>query len=275
MEARVKPTGRGVVLSGDEVGAAACGIAALLTTRLRRREGVAGGAVVNGLHVMKVIHEATAVDVTAESCIWHESIATLTSPHVADAAGKEVGEQPAHLSRSLDPRTLSVGEHDVSDSIVMASPIVTGGGDHGEREAPSIQSHRAPPSPAHVTNDTPDAEPARKGTGCTKVCADHLLELRGRRLVSGGRVARQKGAAEWTLLSPRCEARVLHLFTADEDGRELSEVSIKQVCLMSLDLIGEGSLEATRSAVTTGIRCCEREWSIRRAARGEHHSRPR
>lgn len=92
MEARVKPTSRGVVLSGDEVGAAACGIAALLTTRLRLREGVAGGAVVNGLHVMKVIHEATAVDVTAESCIRYESIATLTSPHVADAAGKEVGE---------------------------------------------------------------------------------------------------------------------------------------------------------------------------------------
>ena len=79
MEARVKPTGRGVVLSGDEVGAAACGIAALLTTRRLRREGVAGGAVVNGLHVMKVIHEATVVDVTAESCIRHESAVTSTA----------------------------------------------------------------------------------------------------------------------------------------------------------------------------------------------------
>ena len=63
VEARVKSTGGGFVLRGDEVGAAACSIAALLATRGCHLERIAGGAVVNNLHVMKMIHEATATDV--------------------------------------------------------------------------------------------------------------------------------------------------------------------------------------------------------------------
>ena len=93
VEARVKPTGGGLVLRGDKVGAAACGIAALLATCGRRREGVASGAVVDGLHVMKVVHKATVADVAAESCVWHKSVTALTAQSVHDAAGEEVGRR--------------------------------------------------------------------------------------------------------------------------------------------------------------------------------------
>ena len=43
VEARVKPTGGGLVLRGDKVGAAACGIAALLATCGRRLAAAARG----------------------------------------------------------------------------------------------------------------------------------------------------------------------------------------------------------------------------------------
>ena len=96
----------------------------------RRREGVASGAVVDGLHVMKVVHKATVADVAAESCVWHKSVTALTAQSVPNAAGEEVGEQPGHLGRALDPSSLSVREDDAGYSIVVAPPVVAGGGDH-------------------------------------------------------------------------------------------------------------------------------------------------